>query len=291
MKRTIRLHATGGLGNQLFIWNAGHILAIRYEARVRIFFDPSSHKNTDRPILLNELSRNCSHAIKVEEFALGSILFRIIDKISRYFPKIGRKIKLLLLIFEEKDSIQDIKYPSRAPYLVRGNFQRWKDVESAFDFWAEEVLILINRYLAAPPISKVIEEKFDVMHIRRGDYKLYADYMGVLSFDFYREFYNTSQRILVCTDDVSETARIQSEFPKCEVLNPTDFSPWETLSIMSRASNIIGANSTFSWWGVFFGSYFNKSKISLPHPWHKGSPDHDRLFRNPTAVYMNSIFE
>jgi len=291
MKRTIRLHATGGLGNQLFIWNAGHILAIRYEARVRIFFDTSSHKNTDRPILLNELSGNCSHAIEVEDFALGSILFRIIDKISRHVPKIGGAIKLLLLIFEEKDSIQDINYPSRAPYLVRGNFQRWKDVESTFDIWSEEVLILINRYLAAPSISKIVGEKFDIMHIRRGDYKLHADYLGVLSFDFYREFYNTSQRVLVCTDDTSETARIESEFSNCELLNPTVFQPWETLSIMSRASRIIGANSTFSWWGTFFGSYFNNSKITLPNPWHKGSTDHDRLFRNPYAVYKKSIFE
>ena len=291
MKRIISLHATGGLGNQLFIWNAGHILAFRYDVRVRIFFDPSSHKNTERPALLNELSRNCTHGIEIKEFALGSILFRIIDKISKHFPKIASKIKLLLLIFEEKNSIAEIEYPTKAPYLVRGNFQRWREVESTFDSWAEEVSILINHYLAATPLSKVIEEKFNIMHIRRGDYKLFADYLGVLSFDYYREFYNSSHRILVCTDDLGESARIQKEFSNCEILNPTVFHPWETLSIMSKASSIIGANSTFSWWGTFLGSYFSDSNITLPNPWHKGSTDHDRLFRNPNAVYKKSIFE
>ena len=117
------------------------------------------------------------------------------------------------------------------------------------------------------------------IHIRRGDYVHLQEYHCLQHFEYYRKSIeymvketNVDQlKILYFSDsmkDIEELIiQLKNEFPLCLFISvPDEILDWEQLLIMSLCDHHIIANSTFSWWGAYFGKN-EKKKICYPLNW------------------------
>jgi hypothetical protein len=113
------------------------------------------------------------------------------------------------------------------------------------------------------------------MHVRRGDYLgPYTAHHRVDLTDYFRRALSTvgtHVRILVCSDDIAwcraELPRQYSDIVSYDrwIWMPNEVSDYVTLAAMSRCdAGAICANSTFSWWGAYFGS---REYVTMPAKW------------------------
>jgi hypothetical protein len=121
------------------------------------------------------------------------------------------------------------------------------------------------------------------MHIRLGDYKALSSSIGSLDAEYYaaalRELGNTMDvsNLLVVSDEPDAAKDILwGKLPRgAKFLRPpADSPPVETLILMSKTKGIVVANSSFSWWGTFFGQPKN---VVAPNPWYRNIPEPAKL--------------
>jgi hypothetical protein len=125
-----------------------------------------------------------------------------------------------------------------------------------------------------------------VVHVRRGDYKLNPNW-GCLGIEYYERALeviqeNDLERIVIFSDSPIETRR---EFEKSKLLRnikvivpPVGTPAAESMLLMSKASNIVLSNSTFSVWS---GMISNASMILGPSTFYRRVEDFaDRLLEN-----------
>ncbi len=118
----------------------------------------------------------------------------------------------------------------------------------------------------------VYEGVTTAIHVRRGDYVGHEGYINLPV-----GYYITSLRmlgrqnvgrVLVFSDDISWCKKALSLLAyKVEFIESN--KPIEDLYLMSRCTNFIIANSTFSWWGAWLGE--GKGRIIHPGAIFKGS--------------------
>lgn len=105
-------------------------------------------------------------------------------------------------------------------------------------------------------------EMSTAIHVRRTDYlkhpKIYSE-LNKKYYDSCLECISEKGKVLVFSDDIKWC---QSQFDKSfEYIN---MKPIESMYLMSRCSNIIMANSTFSWWAAWIGT---PQKVIYPKNW------------------------
>ena len=270
MKKT-RVQLAGGIGNQLFQLAAGiHFSKIKTSELVLVRPEESDskyfHDNglwkipklkvARRPILLRS--------------GIGGLLWRIDRKLISKL-KIVQKVRG---IYEFKDN-RDFKSAPKNLREVRGYFQ-------ILDF-AKEARRDIQKSLQNVYSSKLEEIHNSInanetitLHIRRGDYGTLDDIYGTLGKAYYLTALEKCQKItgnkkvLVFSDDISAAEKMLNEkvfqYFDFQFISP-EFSPAESILLMSYCSAHIVANSTFSWWGAFLS---DSTKIVVyPSPWTK----------------------
>jgi hypothetical protein len=123
---------------------------------------------------------------------------------------------------------------------------------------------LIKYYLTPKDIGKYIDFDFDEYVIIH-----YRDYPGgnhstwhYLTTSYYAKALELfpNKKILVVTDNISSAKNILKL--NCEYLSQSII---EDFYILSKAKNLIMANSTFSWWG----SYLSEAKTVAPSLWFR----------------------
>lgn len=151
--------------------------------------------------------------------------------------------------------------------LLRGYFQNWQNVAGSAGFGP------IHAFLAwAAPLRK----NTAFLHIRRGDY-LHPDCMHhcIELHEYYERclpLYYGAQ-ILVCSDDIAwcrkEVPRAYGHIIPADAWIWCERGPLETLAEMAACERGgICANSTFSWWGAWFGRGLDASRIyCMPTVW------------------------
>jgi hypothetical protein len=111
------------------------------------------------------------------------------------------------------------------------------------------------------------------LHIRRGDYLINSQNHYNLTLDYYQEalsHFDKDQQVIIFSDD-SQWCKEQKIFLEDRFLvSETDNSRYD-LYLMSKCSDFIIANSTFSWWGAWLA---NKGKIIAPKQWFGPALDH-----------------
>jgi len=170
-------------------------------------------------------------------------------------------------------SARDLKY-------VRGYFQSHLYASYVFGDSCK------TPELRNPPSSWFVEAREDILsrdtailHLRLGDYKALSSSIGSLGAEYYeialRELENSMDvsNLLVVSDEPALAKDIlRGKLPRgANFLSPpADSRPVETLILMSRAKGVVVANSSFSWWGTFFG----ESKFVIaPRPWYRNIPE------------------
>lgn len=255
----VEIYLTGGLGNQLFGWAAGYALAIRL--------------NVD--LVLN--TSNLWHrGYQLDSFA--DINFRITETKHKYY-EYSRPFehRLISTIYRRTDFFQrgfgfDSRYSKiNKPVGMHGFFQSY--------LYFKEELSIVRKMLEnlRKPSQKYLELSnllsninFTAVHVRRGDYIGKESHHGILEDEYYRRamdlvgLRSSSEMLVVFTDDENESKKL---IPGADlyVTNKILESPAENLLIMSRAKNLLGANSSFSLWAGFLAE--ENTLRTFPKPW------------------------
>lgn len=268
----MKVYIKGGLGNQLFQFCYLHYLHASVQRNLGIAKDPNPR--LDRPFLLDSLIQFCSHTVidsKTSPFAS-----KFIEKILhiRIFKGLVYRLTKSKLEFESQEYVFSPEVATRKKNAIFvGYFQHWKYVEESWETIGPE----INRCLSLYPLPDYCLTDYLVVHIRRGDFELQSEQLGILQINYYERAVLAVQtslnmpriKIYVITDQVEAAKKLFTESSDVVVIDPTMLDEWRCLRLMSSARAVITANSTLSWWGGYL-CHKNGGFMVIPDPWFAG---------------------
>lgn len=264
---------SGGLGNQMFQYAAGHSIASKLKTKHCL--DIRSYE-TDRVRSFGLDKFNISANIAPQEILPPakheSLLRYALWKSMRLEPKLFK---------EHKFDFGSIKRNFKGTSYLSGH---WFSEEYFQKFAAElrEEFRLAGEFSDyGSHVLRAIKNGTTIsIHIRRGDY-VDSDYwkskLGTCSIGYYhkgldyvRSKIGGKFNIFIFSDDIGwamENLKLgQSAF---FVSNSDSMTPHEDLMLMSSCKHHIIANSTFSWWGAWLNARSDKIVV-CPDPFYDG---------------------
>ena len=278
----------GGLGNQLFQWQAAMIAGSLMGEKVCV--DSRKIRSArDRFGILNFNMPSRNQV--VYEFGVRSLLTLMSPQIRKQHATLSFRTNPKKL-----HQIRDLNHPSPSELILQiesGN----KEIEGYFQSAALAEYFRDNhfdfskmKFITRPPdlYSEIRSDilKFDpvVIHARRGDYLTSPDVWGVLSIDYYLKALTTlnncnESRIFIFSDSINlvkeEFKILEKDFDVRFVQTSPELTAAHVLKLMSFSSRQVISNSTFSWWSAFFSG---SSDVVAPSKFYKGIPDHSERY-------------
>jgi len=284
----VRVDLMGGIGNQLFIYFAGHFLAKKCKAELVLLTNllestNQSHpgQNIKRLGLFGTFTSNPSPFYTFKRRALNYVKRRsrlidqVVSKISPYY-------------FSDRVGFDENLANLTPPCHIHGYFQTWKYAEDSMPEFKNvldnyEAISIRGSDLIAESISKLPI----AIHIRLGDYRNEINKnFGMMSQEYYKEavkFVFDSQEfsdheVWVYSDDITEAKKIYSQalppiakwVDEANQINDMDIF----VALRNASAHIIG-NSSFSWWAAFSSST-SRMKVA-PTKWFMNMRDPDDL--------------
>jgi hypothetical protein len=263
----------GGIGNQLFVWAAGHSFAKRTKSIH--FVDDSKLPGIESILVefpINHIAPN--HAVRypiTDTFANWNN--RWIQS-ALYKCQRMQEVAGVNTVFLERNIQYDSRIENTRPSkILRGFFQSYK----YFDTDREEIKSLLSSDFVFSKFSSDLLDKFSQtgwisVHVRRGDYKNFPETFNLTSARYYKDSLQIAKAlrgdlpVLVFSDDTNLAEQV--------VPSATDYissdkikSSVENLLLMSKGSIVIGSNSTFSWWAAYLQN--NSDSAIFPRPWYR----------------------
>ena len=262
---------SGGLGNQMFQYAAGHSVASKLKTEHCL--DIRAYE-TDRVRSFGLDRLNISASIAPQEILPPakhqSLLRYAIWKSLRLKPK---------LLKEHKFNFDAIERNFKGASYLSGH---WFSEEYFQNFAAElrEEFRLTGEFSDyGSNILRAIKKSTAIsIHIRRGDY-VDSDYwrskLGTCSIGYYhkgleyiRSKIDVEFGIFVFSDDIDWASdNFKTGEKTTFVSNSESTGPHEDLMLMASCKHHIIANSTFSWWGAWLDARFDKIVI-CPYPFY-----------------------
>jgi hypothetical protein len=274
----ITVQLVGGLGNQLF----GYFAARHFESTLGI---DSSYETSKIRGTLN------AHGVQIDSLnlpgvfvdhsqSLGKFPFALAEAvyaIAARSPFFSRIVPRRFRSYTSKVIGYDSEFtPKPESLFVRGYFQSWRYSQHLTPDQIQKIDIRNPSEWYTETLAKVREVKPIVIHVRRGDYMNSAEEWGLLGPDYYRPALASlvsmvgSRPVWIFSDDIAaaklmlaDVAPSGSEF----VEPPAHTNPAESLLLMTHATGIVIANSTFSWWAARLGK--NNGPVIAPSPWFR----------------------
>jgi len=285
MQRQISIQMSGRLGNQLFQWAYAHQVAIKYASKIQPIYD-SIHEHKGYESNLSILELPCSHVMPSKRKHSVGYLLAGLDKINSKSERLGSYVTSKLGILRTGDHDEIPQLPAEIPNLITGFYINWKVVRGIELLLAEELkMALVN-----VEIPFMVEGQFQVLHVRRGDFKSLKDTFGVLSSEYYSRNFDSSLPTYICTDDEALVPDVQLATEAISVFGPNELNPIQTLKLMSEAKSVVMSNSTLSWWGGFLCMQ-NGGRALQPKPYYKYLNEDATNFQMPGFILVPSIFE
>ena len=262
---------SGGLGNQMFQYAAGHSVASK--VKTKHCLDIRSYQ-TDQTRSFGLDKFNISATIAPQEIlppAKQDSLFRYaLWKSMRLEPKLYK---------EHKFNINSIERSLKGTSYLSGH---WFSEEYFQNFAAE----LREEFRLAGELSdyglnvlRAIRNSTAIsIHIRRGDY-VDSDYwknkLGTCSIGYYHSGLNYIRSkigiefgVFIFSDDIDWASdNFKTSEKTFFVSNSESTEPHEDLILMASCKHHIIANSTFSWWGAWLNARLDKIVI-CPYPFY-----------------------
>lgn len=264
------VHLKGGLGNQLFQLAFAHYLYEKSGKRVRIFLPRVYRSSHD----VKEFLEGCSHLREVSaiaSFFLG-LIFRV-KWLSFFSHRLG------ILVFEDDKTVDLFEEVSPklsrlySPQIVSGFWQDWKVAVTSDQLFTSELHEFLDTHKDMPSETGVSSEI--VVHIRRGDLLLEHNrpVYGVVPLSSYRTLLNhlkheyPNASVITVSDSPREVVHEGARDEFGIILGPDACDPWQVLKLMRKATAVISANSTLSWWGAFMAAELG-ADVYVPTPWY-----------------------
>lgn len=286
-----------GPGNQMFMFARAYSLAKRYNHKILILSEISAFSVRQNILQYFKLDKNIVKGIVRLDFTKNQYIYRlfrkfIFDGILRLpiFTKIINYASRSRII-EDEPILENKKI-----YVIDGYFE----CHQYFDEYREdlirqfcpnyeldtEVLEMLNKIDASNSIA---------VHIRKGDFKQF----GRLIDDAYYEesinliknkFYNPSFYILTEDDDVKNQYKNLENFTLINFNSKHKYiDEW---FVMTKCKHHVIANSTYSWWSSYLGSFENKVIIIPKLEWYlKAEPNNDEIMYKNYYMLGGSSYE
>ena len=263
----------GGLGNQLFQFIAGYVLAKKNKINLRINID--RFNSYDKQFELDRFPEIYKLNIpKIKKNKFWKIL-----KISGIY-----KIINFLLLLDKQEF-------EKSPFIFNRDLLKKKIVKNVSIvgfFQSEKYFIhykkIVLKLLRFSKIKDKLHQKYlnlinnknsVAIHIRRGDYlndPKVRHIHGILGSDYYKKSISYIKKkvknplFFIFSDDIELVKKTFSFFNNKKYIFIDTKSPINDLYLMSNCKHFIIANSTFSWWGAWLSK--NKRKIvCAPKRW------------------------
>jgi hypothetical protein len=291
----VRIELSGGIGNQLFQYSLGKFLAQENGIELTFVSAPAGARETPHSSKLKDF-----HFADNVEIPKRSQISGLFSRVDRYLCHHSSKYnKLVELCFRRYTQIgvglDENTLKLHRFRRVRGYFQSYfyperirSELLSEFELVAPSEAFL--SYAAEAKVVRPI-----VVHLRRGDYAQLSSSVGILRADYYFNGIkalsdsNSQKPVWIFSDDEKASLSLAT---RLEEMGMKDFkmgfelTDSETLKLMSLGSGIVIANSTFSWWAAFLGSYENS--VVAPQEWYKSLPDPKELIPKEWKLIKSS---
>lgn len=279
----------GGLGNQLFQYAAGRVLALRFECE--LLLETSSLQRHSRRTTMRHLElHHLNHVGRVateREFCLLPWLHRA-ESFSRWISP--------WQVYVEKGTAFNVAFETLPDQSYLVGF--WQS-HYYFSNITTQLLTEFEPVDALSSISMTVAEQIDstasvAIHVRRGDYVSLvsaASFHGVLPLTYYKAAVARVReridvpRFFVFSDD-PEWCRtnLQLDDKATFVAHNSGADAWQDLVLMGRCRHHVIANSSFSWWGAWFADQrwgASQRLVIAPASWFSGRPEQNLSDRFP----------
>lgn len=282
----ITIKLVGGLGNQLF----GYYLGQAIGKEVRYDVSDQAHGLGSQRVSIKDLDLPGDFGVYLNRFSA------VIPDRYKFLKRLMRKLSLLNQKFLNKSNTyesksvgfdSDFNFEKCSFTKIYGYFQSYLYVDAAIARKSSlQSLELTNSSSWFQDVKEQIKAIDPiVIHIRRGDYLNLKNTYGILGEEYYlraveeiNSLSGVTSPVWIFSDAPNE---VKETMPKLMMLNPNvisspnGVSDAETLILMSYASRIVIANSTFSWWAARING--SHKQVIAPEKWHRDLPDPEFL--------------
>ena len=272
----VTVNVWGGLGNRLFMIAAGFLESTKLGCPLSIYTDS---RFTDVSKLLGGLDPAILAGVPVEapdaEKSAVGLRRRVAERLG------GAVRSYLPLAAEETASGQlaDSVVDGVRIRDMKGYFQDFFVVEQAVERgWPRTVRLPEDSMVAARQLRAQLPQNYVGIHMRLGDYlqPVNQKKLGLPSLEYFRGALDAitthlgdSLPVVVFSDSPQHASGVLADvgIRSHKILGPLDTSSdAQTLWLLSQASAVVLSNSTFGWWGAYWGG--SDRPVACPAPWH-----------------------
>jgi hypothetical protein len=262
----------GGMGNQMFQYAYGRMLAHKHQTVFKIYFDDCGYGWAEHSKHL-ALTHFNIHAQKATEKDRAEFICDSKNLMIRAFHKLKREVKGLHYIGDGA-RVHDHHWDAlNAP-----------DNSFTDGFWQSEIYfesiaaIIKQDFSIKEPLSdhaKMIEQHIKKsnavsIHVRRGDYLKQTNVYHICDVAYYKRALDIVKKkiynpvVFVFSNDATWVKKeLKLDVPMMVV---EDTQAHEDMHLMSCCRHNIASNSTFGWWGAWLNDNPDKIVI-LPERW------------------------
>lgn len=301
----IYLRVRGGLGNQLFQIAYAYLLLSKTDNQYsELVLDIREFKKYYRSFEANELNISRffsildSGKLKYDSyfipFKLYCFFYHKINKTpfkdylkkyynrqnivlsGRYCPLLGNSVDKDLFLY---GYFQDCSLF----YKAKNDLYKMFSLKYENNHIKEMIKLIGNNSVSVS--VRVIEEQ-EFKHGNAFNYSSKEYYWKAL--DKIKCIRGTIGKIIVTSNNIDKIIEEKWFLGYPDIVYLKDFNPCEQLEIIKRCRDFVISNSSFSWWGAFLGTVYNKPIIIAPHIWYaKDMTKKTKLFLDEMEVLDN----
>lgn len=270
---------TGALGNQLFTYAFYRSLT---DKGIDVAIDTSWFEQYMKKGIDHYRLNKFNTKININSKSLPSFVYDVRNPIHKVIWKF--KIGIFGLLFEKENGVFDEKIYNLENHILVGTWQTEKYFRNVENKLRDELKYIgewDNKNIRLK--EKIMECSNAVsVHVRRGDYIKYSKlFGGVCTDEYYRKAIHYIKNRLnnptfFCFSDDIEWCmnHFRNEDHMYFVEGNTGNQSHMDLVLMSYCKHHIIANSSYSWWGAWIGT-FPDSVIIAPRIWLNGQSTRD----------------
>lgn len=285
MKKVLRIHLPGGLGNQVFSYLGALGVCLENNLSLDVCLECLDSKHTNNAYDIRSLNFDSLMAKKRSAHP-GRKLYRLRNGIARRIGVIAVMSDLILGVVVENRGKNQEAFDTQLNKAIRRKFVRVINCYAYFQNCTKIMNLpvekrVISRHANSHKFISLAREIEDarpvMMHVRLGDYLEPSNLntIGVLSSEYYKNAILSlspelqKREVWVFSDDIKEAKRLHSQISKRVRFiehDPSD-DPAEAMFLMTLGDATICANSTFSLASCLVNP--NKRDIVVPETWTK----------------------
>lgn len=281
----LTVYCQGGLGNQLFQFITGYVLAKKNKINLRINIE--SFNSYNREFELDKFPE--IRKLNIPKIKNYNLFFKIYLYLYHKFYKILKISRIYK--FRNYFFFLDKQEFEKSPFIFNQDLLKKKIIKnlSIIGFFQSEKYfvrykkIVLKLFKFSRIKNKLVQNHLNLIknmnsvaiHIRRGDYfnnPKVRNVHGILGQDYYKKSISYIKKrvknpfYFIFSDDVELVKKTFFFFNKKNYIFIDTKSSINDLHLMSNCKHFIIANSTFSWWGAWLSK--NKDKIiCAPKNW------------------------